>query len=62
MMMFVWEIVQTVLPFAIQKFNRNKQIKQLEIEVKKLRKRSVWLFCFGILGGFLLGLSLSYIW
>ena len=58
------KIAQAVLPFAIQKFaNKNKdqqQIKQLEIEVKKLRKRAILLLCLGFMIGVIIGFLIAY--
>ena len=56
----IQEIVQTVLPFAMNKFDNNKQIKQLKSEVERLRTRAFWFGCFGVIAGFILGFGISY--
>ncbi|MDE0518562.1 MAG: hypothetical protein OXH36_03270 [Bdellovibrionales bacterium] len=58
---FLLEVAQAVLPFAMKKFENNEQIKQLEIEIKKLKKRAILFCCIGLVIGLILGFLISYL-
>ena len=59
MLNIIWEVAQTILPFAIKRFENNKQIKELKSEIEKLRKSAIIFCCFGFIIGLIIGYFMS---